>query len=187
MNKRVKEILKAGTALAIAAALAAGTAGCGKTDGLSAGNGEPEIQGEAEVTYPVTSVDAFKEAAAKFGEVHDMTEALGYEAAAVSGDNLNLIYMKLDDAAAAKSMALGDKDKDGVELKVINSGANYDYYEEIVDADSADTMDGLGSVYGIYLRVDNMLILVTGTVENKNEVKTQAHAFYTGLGYPDFM
>ena len=45
----------------------------------------------------------------------------------------------------------------------------------------------LGSVYGIYLRVDNMLILITGSVENKNDIKTQAHEFYTGLGYPDFM
>ena len=113
-----------------------------------------------------------------------MTEALGYEAAAVSGNELNLIYMKLDDAAAAKSMALGDKGADGVELNVIDSGSNYDYYEEIVDSNVSSQ---LGSVYGIYLRVDNMLILITGSVENKNDVKTQAHEFYTGLGYPDFM
>lgn len=184
MKNRTSTILKTGIALMMAAVLAAGAAGCGKTDGLSAGNGEPEIQGEAEVTYPVTDVDKFKEAAGKYGEVRDMTEALGYEAAAVSGDKLNLIYMKLDDAAAAKSMALGDKGADGVELNVIDSGSNYDYYEEIVDSNVSSQ---LGSVYGIYLRVDNMLILITGSVENKNDIKTQAHEFYTGLGYPDFM
>lgn len=186
MKNRTSSILKTGTALVMAAALAVGAAGCGKTDGLSAGNGEPEIQGqtEAEKTYPVTTVDTFKEAAGKYGDVHDMTEALGYESAAVSGDGLNLIYMKLDDAAAAKSMALGDQGVDGVELKVMDSGANYDYYEEIVDS---SVSEDLGSVYGIYLRVDNMLILITGTVENKDDVKAQAHEFYTGLGYPDFM
>ncbi len=184
MKNRTSSIFKTGTALVMAAALAVGAAGCGKTDGLSAGNGEPEIQGQTEISYPVTTVDAFKEAAGKYGEVHDMTEALGYESAAVSGESLNLIYMKLDDAAAAKSMAMGDKGVDGVELKVIDSGANYDYYEEIVDL---SVSEDLGSVYGIYLRVDNMLILITGTAENKNDVKTQAHEFYTGLGYPDFM
>ena len=184
MKNRTSTILKTGIALMTSAALIAGAAGCGKTDGLSAGNGEPEIQGEAEVTYPVTDIDKFKEAAGKYGEVHDMTEALGYEAATVPGDELNLTYIKLDDAAAAKSMALGDKGADGVELKVIDSGSNYDYYEEIVDSSVSSE---LGSVYGIYLRVDNMLILITGTVENKNDVKTKAHEFYTGLGYPDFM
>ena len=183
MKNKTISILKTGTALVMAAALAVGAAGCGKTDGLS-GSGEPDIQGQTETTYPVTTIDAFKEAAGKYGDVHEMTEALGYESAAVSGDDLNLIYMKLDDAAAAKSMALGDQGVDGVELKVIDSGANYDYYEEIVDTGvSAEP----GSVYGIYLRVDNMLILITGKVENKDNVKTQAHEFYTGLGYPDFM
>lgn len=184
MKNRTSTILKTGIALMMAAVLAAGAAGCGKTDGLSAGNGEPEIQGEAEVTYPVTDIDKFKEAAGKYGEVHDMPEEFGYEAATVSGDKLNLTYIKLDDAAAAKSMALGDKGTDGVELNVIDSGSNYDYYEEIMDPSVSSE---LGSVYGIYLRVDNMLILITGSVENKNDVKKQAHEFYTGLGYPDFM
>ena len=184
MKNRTSTILKTGIALMMAAVLAAGAAGCGKTDGLSAGNGEPEIQGEAEVTYPVTDIDKFKEAAGKYGEVRDMPEEFGYEAATVSGDELNLTYIKLDDAAAAKSMALGDKGADGVELNVIDSGSNYDYYEEILDSSVSSEP---GSLYGIYLRVDNMLILITGSVENKNDVKTQAHEFYTGLDYPDFM
>ena len=184
MKNRTSTILKTGIALMMAAVLAAGAAGCGKTDGLSAGNGEPEIQGEADVTYPVTDIDKFKEAAGKYGEVRDMPEEFGYEAATVSGDELNLTYIKLDDAAAAKSMALGDKGADGVELNVIDSGSNYDYYEEILDSNVSSQ---LGSLYGIYLRVDNMLILITGSVENKNDVKTRAHEFYTGLGYPDFM
>lgn len=184
MKNRTSTILKTGIALMMATVLAAGAAGCGKTDGLSAGNGEPEIQGEAEVTYPVTDIDKFKEAAGKYGEVRDMPEEFGYEAATVSGDELKLTYIKLDDAAAAKSMALGDKGADGVELNVIDSGSNYDYYEEIVDSSVSSES---GSLYGIYLRVDNMLIFITGTVENKNDVKTQAHEFYKGLGYPDFM
>ena len=184
MNKKLS-ILKAGTALVMAAMLAVGAAGCGKTDGLSAGDGEPEIQGEAEKTYPVATIEAFKEAAGKYGDVRDMTDTLGYESAAVSTEDINLIYMKLDDAAAAKSMALGDKGTEGVELKVTYSGANYDYYEETVDPES-EVSSEIGAVYGIYLRVDNMLILVTGTADNKDDVKVTAHEFYTGLGYPDF-
>ena len=73
MNKKLS-ILKAGTALVMAAMLAVGAAGCGKTDGLSAGDGEPEIQGEVEKTYPVATIEAFKEAAGKYGDVRDMTE-----------------------------------------------------------------------------------------------------------------
>lgn len=215
MKNRITRTLRMCAALTMALMLASGMVGCGKTDGLSAGNGEIQLDGAEE--YDITDLETFKALAQGYGEVLDVTESLGYEAAAVSTDKVNIIYVRPDDVATAKSMATGDKGSDGVELKVLDSGANYEYYEETVTpVSSSDKTDSAASgteddsqsdtsqtdpsseddssshtsdvsLYGIYLRVDNMLILITGDPANKNSIKAQAEEFYTGLGYPSFM
>lgn len=174
MNKKATRVCAAVLAAAI---LIIGASGCSKTKGLD--SSEPEIINE--VSLDVTSFDKFREAAGNYGEVYDMTEVLEYQAAAVSSEDINLIYMMLDDAAAAKSMAMGDLGAEGIELKVIDSGENYEYYEETAD-ETADT--GIGSIYGLYLRVDNMLILATGSLDDKGNVRNKAVEFYKSLGYP---
>lgn len=174
MNKKFMRIC---AALMAAVMLTMGAAGCSKTEGLD--SSEPEVVNN--VSLEVTSIDKFKEAAESYGEIYDMTEILGFESAAVSSEELNLIYMALDDSAAAKSMALGDLGNEGVEIETIDSGKNYEYYEETV---SSDAETDISSIYGLYLRVDNMLILVTGDLNDKDSVRDKAVAFYEGLGYP---
>ena len=173
-NKTLKSIL----CVVASFFMLAGLTACGQEKALSMYSVDPESARGTELTP--TELEGFKEAVDSYGDVYDMSDTFGYPAAAVSSDDLNIIYLKLESESEARSMVIGDRDSDGIDLDVISSGENYDYYEEV----SQSTSEGTDSLYGLYLRVDSTLILVTGSLENRDRIKAEALDFYSCLGYP---
>lgn len=178
-KSKIRVFAAKGMAMVMIGIMVLASASCGTAQELSMYSADPQaVRGES---YPPASLDTFKAVASSYGEVYDMSETFGCDAAAVSGESVSLVYLALKDEAEAMSMALGDKDLEGVSLDVVSSGSNYDYYEEIYQ--SNEQPDG-GSFYGLYLRVDNVLILISGPLADQDSVKAEAVDFYSQLGYP---
>ena len=122
----------------------------------------------------------FSEIAASYGEIQDVSEEFGFDALAVHSDNeMNYIYMMLQNDAAAKSMLFGGAGSINQNVTVVKAGDNYDYYEEKSDSNESPE----NSFFGYYLRVDNMLLLVTGPANDSNSVRSKAKSFFQKFGY----
>lgn len=126
------------------------------------------------------SFDDFKKAALAYGDLHDMSDSFGYPAAAVTGGNINIIYLTPANEADAKSMILEENGGETQNIKVVSSGGNFEYYEETAEAKEDESIEAF---YGYYLRADNMAILITGPLDKKDTVKQEAINFYNKLGY----
>ncbi len=171
-------------------------------------NSSSENRSTENDTYPSVSLEDFKVAASAYGTVIDMTEQLTYESAAVQGNSqYNIIYMKADTPQQAERILVSEfsssadsddsaysdsdnsaypddassySDTEKTNIRTLRCGVNYCYYEE--DA-PADPEAGTAAFYGRYLRVDNVLLLVTGTAENKAGVKETSAKLFQLLGY----
>lgn len=126
------------------------------------------------------SFNDFKKTASEYGDLHDMSDSFGYHAAAVTGENINIIYLTPTNADDAKSMILEENSSEPQNIKVVSSGSNFEYYEETAEAKEDESIEAF---YGYYLRADNMAILITGPLEKKDSVKQEAVNFYNKLGY----
>ena len=136
-------------------------------------------------TYQAASLTDFKEAASVYGTVTDMTEQLTYESAAVKGnDRYNIIYMKAVTPEQAEDILFSDSGPDtDPTVNKLRSGDNYCYYEENAAADPASST---AAFYGRYLRIDNVLLIVTGAPEDKTGVQETSEKLFSALGYePD--
>ena len=87
--------------------------------------------------------------------------------------------MMLQNDAAAKSMIFGGAGSINQNVTVVKAGDNYDYYEEKSDSNESPE----NSFFGYYLRVDNMLLLVTGPANDSNSVRSKAKSFFQKFGY----
>lgn len=126
------------------------------------------------------SKESFTEIVTAYGEIQDVSKDFGFDALAVHSDNsLNYIYMMLQNDAAAKSMIFGNADSINPNVSIVKTGDNYDYYEEKYESDE----NSRNSFFGYYLRVDNMLLLVTGPINDSNAVRSGAKSFFRELGY----
>ncbi|MCI8283738.1 MAG: hypothetical protein HFE90_00470 [Firmicutes bacterium] len=139
-----------------------------------------EANNAADDKLTVISFDDFKNAASVYGDLHDMSDSFGYPAAAVTGENINIIYMTPKTEADAKSMILEENSSETQNIKVVSSGSNFEYYEETAEAKEDESIEAF---YGYYLRADNMAILITGPLDKKDTVKQEAVNFYNKLGY----
>lgn len=144
------------------------------------------VKSETENTdaYKVSPLTDFKNASSAYGEVTDMTDQLTYESAAVTNNGINIIYMKTPSADEARRLIFeesADPSDSAASpyITTLRSGSNFDYYEENVPEGTS----GTEPFYGYYLRVDGMLILVTGAPENKEIVKNTAGKLFEALGY----
>ena len=108
-----------------------------------------------------------------------MTDQLVFETASVQSDRVNIIYMKTHTQQQAENMISGSGGENTV--TVLRSGQNYSYCEENAPADASD---GTEAFYGYYLRVDNVLLLVTGKPEDRELVRETAADLLDSLGYP---
>ncbi len=131
-------------------------------------------------SLPVVTLDDFKRAAAKYGEVQDMSDSFGYPSAAVTGELINLIYITPDSEKTAVSMITGEDEDESENIQVVASGDNYQYYEEFAESIPDEDIEAF---YGYYLRVENMAILITGPADKREDVKKEAKSFYNELGY----
>lgn len=115
-----------------------------------------------------------------------MTGQLTYESAVVTdNDKFNIIYMKTPSSDEARRILFEESAKSpdssaSPYITTLRSGVNFDYYEENVPEGASDAEP----FYGYYLRVDGMLLLVTGAPEDRNAVKSTAGKLFEGLGYP---
>ena len=147
---------------------------------------EENNSAENEGSYKVSSLDDFKTAASAYGTVSEMTGQLTYESAVVTdNDKFNIIYMKTPSSDEARRILFEESEKSPESsaspyITTLRSGVNFDYYEENVPEGASDAEP----FYGYYLRIDGMLLLVTGAPEDRNAVKSTAGKLFEGLGYP---
>ena len=147
---------------------------------------EENNSAENEGSYKISSLDDFKTAASAYGTVSEMTGQLTYESAVVTdNDKFNIIYMKTPSSDEARRILFEESAKSpdssaSPYITTLRSGVNFDYYEENVPEGASDAEP----FYGYYLRVDGMLLLVTGAPEDRNAVKSTAGKLFEGLGYP---
>ncbi len=151
---------------------------CSAGGAPSSGSEDPSLPEGSDV-LPAVSLDDFSEAASAYGTVTDMTEQLTFETASVQTDRINIIYMKTHTEKQAENLISGGTDSEDT-VTVLRSGQNYSYCEENAPEDPSD---GTAAFYGYYLRVDNVLLLVTGSPEDRTFVRETAEEFFTSLGY----
>lgn len=152
---------------------------CGSGTSPSSGSEDSSSSGADSDLLAAVSLDDFKEAASSYGTVTDMTDQLVFETASVQSDRVNIIYMKTHTQQQAENMISGSGGENTV--TVLRSGQNYSYCEENAPADASD---GTEAFYGYYLRVDNVLLLVTGKPEDRELVRETAADLLDSLGYP---
>ena len=159
-----------------------GFSACGPISPSGSSKDSVSAENEADI-YRTASLEDFKTAASVYGTVTDMTEQLTYESAAVrDNDQYNMIYIKAVSSKQAERILFSDSDSgaDQTDIKKLRSGVNYCYYEEEAPA---DPQSGTAAFYGRYLRVDNVLILVTGTPDDKDGVQDVSGKLFQSLGY----
>lgn len=166
-------------------------AGCGQGTGTNdpaAGSaaGEeaaPQTKAGTGGSLPVISMNKFKSAVSGFGEVQDMTEDYGFDACMVREEDGNVyIYMFMPTEEMADQL-ITDADGDGQAdpgLEILKSGDNFAYYRQ-----SGET-DQQGIPISEYaLRVENMLILVSGGSDRETAIKEQTEKLLKTLGYKE--
>ena len=138
-------------------------------------------------TYQAPSLDDFKAAASAYGTVTDMTQQLTYESAAVQNNSrYNIIYMKAVTPDQAERILFSESGFDAENasenpnIQTLRSGGNYCYYEEYA---STDPQSNTAAFYGRYLRIDNVLLIVTGAPEDKAGVQGISEKLFQSLGY----
>ena len=149
---------------------------------------QDSVTAEAEEdTYQAPSLDDFKAVASAYGTVTDMTQQLTYESAAVQNNSrYNIIYMKAvtpDQAERILFSESGFDTENGSEnpnVQTLRSGGNYCYYEEYA---STDPQSDTAAFYGRYLRIDNVLLIVTGAPEDKVGVQEISGKLFQSFGY----
>ena len=163
--------------LSLAACGSEQTAGAGSAEGSSL----QETPVQSSDSYEPVSMNRFKKAAADLGEAQDVSEDFGFDACMVTGeDGTNYIYMYLSSDDMADQL-LTDGDGDGLTdpgLQLIKSGGNYEFYKEIYENEESGA-----TIRGYYLRVENMLILITGDQEAEETVMSDADTLFRSLGY----
>ncbi len=200
-SKTIRRLAVLTTCLICLAALTLSLSSCNSPEknGLSSADSSnsADVPGAGEETaapkaddsslVPVT-LDAFKEAASAYGIVTDTTEQLAFESAAVQNGSFTLIYMRANTPEQAEDF-LTDGGKN--EVTALRSGSNYTYYEEISpsggqsSSDSSHSPNGSGSsdgFYGYYLRIENVLLLVTGSPSDEKAVRETAETLFRTLG-----
>ena len=132
----------------------------------------------------VISLKKFKSAITnkKLGEIAEIKGDYGYDAALVTAeDGTNYIYMYLADSSMAKSV-LTDCDGDGKtdpDFSVTAKGDGYTLYtQESRITDSSDS-----AIYSRCVLAGRMILVISGSMENKEIVKKNADSFLKSLGY----
>ncbi len=132
-------------------------------------------------SYSSVSMNRFKDVASDFGTAQDVSDDFGFDACMVEGeDGTDYIYMYLSSSDMAEQL-ITDGNGDGMMdpgLKIIRAGANYEFYTEYYENEEKDT-----TVCGYYVRVDNMLIFVTGEKSEEEKVRSNAETLFGSLGY----
>lgn len=174
---------------AVALLLAFTACGISGTDPDAAGSSVlPEASsGKAPIgkgNQAAISLDKFKSEITRqqLGKVIEVDGDYGYDAALVTAeDGTNYIYMYLADPDMAK-VILTDSDADGEmdsDFSLTTKGNGYELYtQESTESDSA-----YSAIYGRCLLAGSMILIVSGTIENKEQVRKNADTFMKELGY----
>ena len=117
-----------------------------------------------------------------FGEIAEVNGDYGYDAALVtSDDGTNYIYMYLATPSMARSV-LTDSDGDGKvdpDFTLTKKDNGFELYtQETTDSVSSDY-----SVYGRCLLAGSMILMVSGTMDQKDQIRKNADSFMEKLGY----
>ena len=147
---------------------------------------EPSVENSQtnDENQAVISLEKFKSVvnAENFGEIAEVNGDYGYDAALVtSDDGTNYIYMYLASPSMARSV-LTDSDGDGKmdpDFTLIKKDQDFELYtQETTDSVSSDY-----SVYGRCLLAGSMILMVSGTMEQKDQIRKNADSFMEKLGY----
>ncbi len=178
------------TALCLAILLASfGLSACG-SDSAANGNGQSGSESSqqedismssedvpvSDDTYEAATMESFQSEAASWGEVSDVTDQLTYEASVMKSEKLTMIYMKTNNVEQAENILIDNTSDEESHVKVLRQGGNYTYYEE-------EQKDGDEPFYGYYLRIENVLLLVTGAPEDRQQIKSAAGELFQKMGY----
>lgn len=149
-------------------------------------NGDPESisvlsSEEKSVDMPqklsIVSKNKFLSELSDLGEVNDSSDENGFEACFIKAETVNYIYMFLPTEDMAEEI-LNDDDQGKENSTVICSGENYEYSESRSVSGKDNSLQ-----YNVNLRVDNMLIVVSGSSDNRKEIMSDASAALKKLGY----
>ena len=132
----------------------------------------------------VISLERFKSVVndEQFGEIVEVNGDYGYDAALVtSDDGTNYIYMYLANPSMARSV-LTDSDGDGKmdpDFTLTKKDKGFELYTQ----ESASSVSSDYSIYGRCLLAGSMILMVSGTMDQKDLIKKNADSFMKKLGY----
>lgn len=131
--------------------------------------------------FGIISKNRFTDHLSGLGEVNDITEKNGFDACFIKSEKVNYIYMFLSDEKMAEELLREDTDNGAEDayFNVLQTGQNYEYSESISARDSEGRQQ-----YSCNLRVDNMLIVIAGDINDREFVFSKASPALEELGYP---